>query len=152
MELEADDINRAIQWLNAVQDLNPTYLEPGDIALGERLKDAYAREVPQVINQKVSNDLKVGDYVFASRWSDCDPGDPWAVGHIAEVHMADGGKATPYPGHVTLSEMPHRSWPHAMRITQEQGQRIVTEMPKMESQKRDFSKVAEVFGVQVRRR
>ena len=29
---------------------------------------------------------KIGDYVLATRWSDGDPGDPWAVGIYAGTH------------------------------------------------------------------
>ena len=29
--------------------------------------------------------VKIGDYVFASRWIDCDPNDPWAIGIVTSV-------------------------------------------------------------------
>lgn len=147
MELEPEDIKRAIQWFHAVEDLNPAYLEPEDRALAERLKEAFAFETPQARNLKAPGDLSIGDYVFASRWSDCDPGDPWFVGHIAEIHLMAPEDAVPYPGYVVLSEAPQRRWPHAMRITQEQGARIVAELPGMEGQPRDFAAIARVFGL-----
>jgi hypothetical protein len=147
MNLEGEDIKRAIQWFNAVEDLNPAYLTPEDRALAESLKQSHAAETPQVVNPKAPGDLKVGDYVFASRWSDCDPGDPWYVGHVAEIHLAEPGHAVPYPGYVVLRETARR-WPHAMRITQEQGARIVKELPAMERQRPvNFAAVARVFGL-----
>lgn len=147
MELEPEDIQRVIQWFNAVDDLNPAYLEPEDNSLAQRLKEAYATETPQARNPKAPGDLKVGDYVFASRWGDCDPGDPWYVGHVAEIHLSPPGHAVPYPGYVVLAESPRR-WPHAMRITPEQGARIVAELPSMEGQPRDFAAIARVFGLE----
>lgn len=146
MELEPDDIQRLIQWFNAVEDLNHLYLEPEDRALSKRLKEALAKEKEHVVNSKVTGTLAVGDYVFASRWSDCDPGDPWFVGHIAEIHLASPEHAVPYPGYVVLAEAPNRRWPHAMRITPEQGARIIAEFPRMEHGPRDFSAIARVFG------
>lgn len=145
MELEPEDIRRVIQWVNALEDLNAACLEPEDRLLAERLKAAYSAETPQVVNPKAPGDLKVGDYVFASRWGDCDPGDPWHVGHVAEIHLSAPEHAVPYPGYVVLAESPRR-WPHAMRITQEQGARIVAELPGMENQPRDFAAVARLFG------
>lgn len=146
MELEPDDISRVIQWFHAVEDLNPAYLVPQDRALAQRLKEARAAETPQVVNPKAPGDLVVGDYVFGSRWSDCDPGDPWFVGHVAEIHLSPPEHAVPYPGYVVLAESPRR-WPHAMRITPEQGARIVAEFPRMERELRDFSAIARVFGL-----
>ena len=103
-------------------------------------------KAPVVVNQKVPGDLAVGDYVFASRWSDCDPGDPWFVGHVAEIHLAAAEHAIPYPGYVVLAESLRR-WPHAMRITPEQGKRICEAFPSMEHQPQDYEAIARVFGV-----
>lgn len=36
--LDHDEINRVLQWLNAVEDLNRAYLEPEDFNLAQRLK------------------------------------------------------------------------------------------------------------------
>ena len=33
-----------------------------------------------------SQNLKVHDYVYVSRWSDCDPNDAWAVGFVTIVN------------------------------------------------------------------
>jgi len=147
MELEPDDLQRVIQWAYTLEELNPAYLKPQDRILIERIRNAYAMETPQVVIPKVPGDLVVGDYVFASRWSDCNPGDPWCVGHVAEIHLSAPEQAVPYPGYVVLAEGSYRRWPHAMRITLEQGARIIAELPRMEKEPRDFGAVARVFGL-----
>ena len=73
-------------------------------------------------NPATPGDLKIGDYVFASRWSDSDPGDPWAVGYVDAL------------GHNWISLVGNsRRWLRASRITKEQGTRILAEYPKMEN-------------------
>lgn len=94
---------------------------------------------PIVVNIKAPSDLAIGDYVFASRWSDCDPGDPWHVGHVSEVG----------PGYVVVGEVSQRRWGNAMRITEEQGSRIAAEYPVMEDGRAlPYKEIARVFGVQ----
>lgn len=44
MELSSDEVNRALEWFHAVQDLNPAYLEPEDYDLAQRLRDAATSE------------------------------------------------------------------------------------------------------------
>lgn len=90
---------------------------------------------PIVRNQPAPGDLKRGDYVFASKWSDCDPGDPWEVGFVSLVG----------DDYVVLSGPRH--WRKAMRITQEQGHRICAEYPAMEGMPLDYNAIAKVFGV-----
>lgn len=104
-------------------------------------------ETPIVVNPKAPGDLAVGDYVFASRWSDCDWCDPWYVGHIAEIHRFAPEYAVPYPGYVVLREAPHRRWPHAMRLTAEQGKKIIEQYPRLEREFRplDYKLVASIF-------
>lgn len=72
-------------------------------------------------NPQAPGDLKIGDYVFASRWGDCDPGDPWGVGYVS--YLADNW---------ILLEGGHKRWPRASRITEEQGARIIAEYPPKE--------------------
>jgi hypothetical protein len=91
---------------------------------------------PIVENKRAPFDVAVGDYVFASRWRDCDPGDPWHVGHVAEVG----------PAAVRLHESP-RWFPCAMKITPEQGRRICEQYPAMEGMSLDYEAIAKVFGV-----
>lgn len=97
-------------------------------------------ERPVVTNQNAPGSLAIGDYVFASRWGDCDPGDPWVVGHISELG-AD---------FVVIGEVNKRRWPRAMLITHEQGRRIVEQYPLLEEnwRPRNFEEIARVFGIQ----
>lgn len=89
---------------------------------------------PIIRNPPAPGDVQVGDYVFASRWGDCDPGDPWAIGTVAEVGEC----------YVVLSHMPRR-WPKAMRITHYQSQRIIAFFPGMEHKPLDYEAIARVF-------
>jgi hypothetical protein len=91
---------------------------------------------PIVQNKRKPFDVVAGDYVFASRWGDCDPGDPWAVGYVEEVGTEN----------VRLTNSP-RFWPCAMKITHEQGTRICAEYPAMERLPMDYEAIARVFGV-----
>lgn len=75
-----------------------------------------------IVNKKAPDDLVIGDYVFASRWSDCCPGDPWHVGHVSEVGS----------NYVVVGGVSQRRFPNAMKITHEQGDRIIANFPKME--------------------
>jgi hypothetical protein len=96
-------------------------------------------EAPIVTNQRAPKDLAIGDYVFASRWSDCDPGDPWAVGHVSEIGE----------GFVVVGDVTPRRFPCAMRITAEQGTSIIAHYPGMEKnyQPRNYRAIARVFGI-----
>lgn len=77
------------------------------------------------------------DYVFVSRWSDCDPGDPWYVGHVSEVNYSSGT--------VLLAETLCRHWRHAMRITPTQGARVLALLPGMEREPLDYAAIAQVI-------
>lgn len=102
-----------------------------------QLDDEYG--TPIIVNLPAPGDLAVGDYVFASRWSDCDPGDPWAVGHVSALGE----------GFVVVGEVSPRHWPKAMRITPEQGRSIVEQYPDMERnwQAFNYQGIAQVFGM-----
>lgn len=65
-------------------------------------------------------DLATGDYVFASRWGDADPGDPWCVGFV-ERRTDD---------YITVAGS-NRAWKKAMRISHAVGARICAEMPAL---------------------
>lgn len=98
----------------------------------------YQEPEPVVRNIKAPSDLTVGDYVFASRWSDCDPCDPWAVGVVHDIGR-----------NCVILDSSARAWPHAMRISDEQGRRICELYPIMEKTMRplDYDVIALVFGV-----
>lgn len=91
---------------------------------------------PIVRNQKVTSNLSVGDYVFASRWSDCDPGDPWCVGHITFLGDA----------FVVVGDVSQRRFPHAMKISLDQGERIIETYPGLERKPCDFKQIAAIFN------
>lgn len=137
MELDPEDIRSLIQLTGLVEDYGPEFLEPKDLALIARLKEAYAVETPSVKNPEAPGELSVGDYVFVSRWADCDPADPWAVGHVSET-----GKD------FVCVESDKRRWPRAMRITPAQGARIISEFTRLACEPRDLGAVALVFGQQ----
>lgn len=91
---------------------------------------------PIIVNLKAPGDLKKGDYVFASRWTDCSPSDPWFVGHVSEV----GDR------YVVIAESTRRQWPNAMRITAEQGRRIIDQFPAMEDgPQASYEEIAKIF-------
>ena len=73
--------------------------------------------------------IKLGDYVLASHWSDCDPGDPWRVGFVvAIIH-----RWKPHPRLPTQNETRYligeadggytdfREYRHAKRISAAKG-------------------------------
>lgn len=99
--------------------------------------------VPLVVNEAAPGNLGVGDYVFASRWSDCDPCDPWAVGHVSEIGL----------GFVVVGEVSARRFPKAMRISLKQGQRIIAAYARLAAepatwqQPIDYQVIADIFDV-----
>jgi hypothetical protein len=95
--------------------------------------------VPLIVNQTAPADLEVGDYVFASRWSDCDPCDPWVVGHISELG----------PNFVVVGDVSTRRWPKVMLIDHEQGRRIIEQYPPMEKEGAplNYPAIARIFGL-----
>lgn len=103
------------------------------------MEPAQDEETPIIVNPKAPGDLAVGDYVFASRWSDCDHSDPWVVGHVSEIG----------PNFVVVGDASQRRFPHAMRITAEQGRRIIEQYPPLERAHAplDYKLIASIFGV-----
>lgn len=101
-------------------------------------EEEEAEAEPIIRNLDAPGVLAVGDYVFASRWGDMDPGDPWVVGHVSEVG----------PCYVVVGDAPHnmhRRFPKAMKITPEQGKRIVEQYPALEHKPMDYWVIAEIF-------
>lgn len=85
----------------------------------------------------VPGDLVVGDYVFACRWSDADWNDPWAVGYVrvigknyVELGQEDGSM---------IPEVGVRGFRCAIKITGEQGAKIITEYQPREGSPFDES-------------
>lgn len=52
MELTNDELNLCRQWFDAVQDLNPQYLEPSDFVLAKKIYEQLGMRVPDSINSK----------------------------------------------------------------------------------------------------
>jgi hypothetical protein len=87
-------------------------------------------------NIAAPSDLKIGDYVFASRWKDCDPGDPWRVGYIDAVG----------PNWVSLDGTGRR-FPNAMKLTPEQAERIIAQYPGLEGTRGiPYKTIYEIFN------
>ena len=76
-------------------------------------------------------EINIGDYVFTSRWSDCDPNDPWAIGLVLEkpdnkyyiVGNEDGS---------LIPVVQRRMFHHAVKIAFEFGDKLCQEMPKLQ--------------------
>lgn len=93
---------------------------------------------------KAPGNLTFGEYVFASRWGDCDWNDPWAVGFVSvigqnfvEVANEDGS---------LIEGVGHRAFKYAMRITAEQGKRIIDSYPGAEGLPFDEAEAIGIFN------
>jgi hypothetical protein len=72
------------------------------------------------------HNIKIDDYVFASRWSDQDWNDPWAVGFVQSIkdgYLQLGKK----DGSLIDSVNCYRKWSHAVAVTGQQGAAIIDE-------------------------
>ncbi|MGZ4953564.1 MAG: hypothetical protein ACXV8Q_00510 [Methylobacter sp.] len=119
------------------------YLD-NDRELDNQTLDPEDREII-VRNHKVSEqELAIDDYVFASRWSDCDPNDPWAVGYISFI--GDGFIRVSNKDGSMIDGVGARLWPNAMRISSEVGEKIVKNMPGLEGFPFNPVRIAEIFG------
>lgn len=54
-ELTNEELDLARQWFNAVQDLNPGYLESADYSLAAKIHEALGVRVPNSISTHLSN-------------------------------------------------------------------------------------------------
>jgi hypothetical protein len=93
------------------------------------------------------DNIKIGDYVLASRWSDRGWNDPWAVGYVTAI--ASGylqvGKEDGSPSD---SVNRYRHWSHAIAITAAQGSAIIAEYVPREGTKFDPDVLARILGQQ----
>jgi len=70
-------------------------------------------------------EIKVGDYCIAGRWSDLSPCDPWYVGFVEEVKV--------YPTHlIYLISGGIRGFRQCKKVTPELGDLICQVFPKLE--------------------
>ena len=88
-------------------------------------------------------DVKVGDYVFATRWSDCDWNDPWAVGFVCEIGRnyvrvddGDGG---------LIEGVGTRCWRYCQHVSGAVGAEIVTRYPGLEGTAFDSEVALEIY-------
>lgn len=65
MKIETDDIQRLLQWFHVVQDVNPSYVEPGDHLLAKRLADHQRSEPDPKAAVTGSNDEFRAAIVYA---------------------------------------------------------------------------------------
>lgn len=94
------------------------------------MNDAEREEQRPIIKiPRSAGDIAIGDYVFACRWHDADPGDPWVIGHVSEIN--DSAEDV---GYVKVGDcsQPFRCWPRAVKITQKQAERILMMYPVLE--------------------
>lgn len=152
-----DFITKAMQLADAYADWNVALSHTKNDRSARGVKEARATllahleagceekvPVPLVVNTKVGDaSLVVGDYVFASRWTDCDPGDPWMVGFVSEVGCHPG--ATVNVWFVRIGDNGRR-WPNAMKITEDEGRNICEKYPQMEGNRQDYEAIGRVWG------
>ena len=62
--------------------------------------------------------VSIGDYVFASKFSDGDPNDPWVVDFVTEIIVDSDGIA------ISVGNS-NRKYRHFAKITKEQGDYIL---------------------------
>ena len=72
--------------------------------------------------------MNINDYVFASKWSDEDPNDPWCVGFISEI-LEDSEDSDDIKVKV---DGYNRYWKHCRKITKEEGDKILSIYPGLE--------------------
>lgn len=164
-----DDIVDGTQWITVwvkatvADDAVPKLMEPEKCSVWEwrrlfKVPKPHFRPFSLLLQQilsgkeyehqlisipKVSDDIKPGDYVFASRYSDGCPGDPWCVGYVTEVF------ANETPTYLRIGAYGTRGWRYAMRITEEQGVRIIAQYPAMENgESLPYLDIAKVFGIE----
>jgi len=94
-------------------------------------------------NEKAPGQLKLEDYVFASRWPDCDWNDPWAVGFVAAIGenyvRLSNEDGSPIEG------VGHRSFSYAMKVTKEQAASIIIRYSTAEGRPFDKEEANDIF-------
>lgn len=90
-------------------------------------------------NLLAPGDVKIGDYVFASRWSDCDWNDPWCIGHVCEKGV----------NFVRVQAREDKIWQlaYCRKITEEIGANIIKHYPRLEGSSFDPIHSAKIFDL-----
>jgi len=106
-------------------------------------KEAIEPRVQRIVMPRSPGDLRLGDYVFATRWPDADWNDPWAVGFVGvigknyvELREEDGR---------LIEGVGIRGFPFAVRISSAQGASILGEYPDMERSPFDAIRAAQII-------
>ena len=68
------------------------------------------------------NGIKLGDYVFVSRWSDGDLNDPWYVGFLKE--MGEDNRGNFYK--VEEQDNMDHIYRHCIKLTKKDGEKILS--------------------------
>lgn len=71
--------------------------------------------------------LKIDDYVFACRWPDASPSDPWILGSVSQI-LGETIKVR------TDSGFDPNTWRHAIKISPEVAKSIFENYPRLEGQ------------------
>ena len=87
------------------------------------------------------NDIKIGDYVFASRWADGDWNDPWIVGFISEIGNNYVCVCTN-----DADKTPDSTFRNCKLIDRQTGDRILQYYPGLEGSTFDMNLKYEIFG------
>lgn len=73
----------------------------------------------------MEEEVKNGDYVIASRWSDEHPFDPWRVGFVKDIIKNHRNETCYIVGEEDDSFIDKRLYPHARKITKKEGDQII---------------------------
>jgi hypothetical protein len=69
-----------------------------------------------------TNDIKLGDYVLASKYGDVDPLDPWRIGFVVRIIETWRRGKTYIIGESDGTWSDFREYKHIRKITQEEGE------------------------------
>ena len=98
----------------------------------------------------VQTSVKLGDYVFASRWSDCDPNDPWAVGFVTGLIQGKDSKVFVTIGDLEGKPIPNigNRWFHnVIPISHKLGKKLCETMPSLEGSAKPKSGWKRFLGI-----
>ena len=102
-----------------------------DINEADRISDsAPGVGVERVVMKQCPGNFKVGDYVFACRWSDADWNDPWGIGFVSE--LGDNYVRLSNKDGSQIPELGVRAFRNAIIITAAQAEQILSEYPARE--------------------
>lgn len=78
------------------------------------------------LNYDPTNNFKIGDYVFVSKYPDNDPCDPWCIGIIFEIGIDSKSGFIRVDSRQNKNENVNmRCWRNVKKLTKEQGKEIL---------------------------